>query len=111
MKWRGELALASHARQYSAWYFAARIGGSAAIASRWPRTRDNIPPATQAKSEKATPPHSVGRTSTNNVCSFGSVYMCPGLSSVKLMKPDINRSFRARLAFKRKGSIFVTCFL
>ena len=28
--------------------FAARIGGSAAIASRWPRTRDNIPPATQA---------------------------------------------------------------
>ena len=28
--------------------FVARIGGSAAIASRWPRTRDNIPPATQA---------------------------------------------------------------
>ena len=28
---------------------AARIGGSAAIASRWPRTRDNIPPATQAR--------------------------------------------------------------
>ena len=27
---------------------AARIGGSAAIASRWPSTRDNIPPATQA---------------------------------------------------------------
>ena len=28
--------------------FAARIGGSAAIASRWPRTRDIFPPATQA---------------------------------------------------------------
>ena len=28
--------------------FAARIGGSAAIASSWPRTRANIPPATQA---------------------------------------------------------------
>ena len=30
-------------------HFAARIGGSAAIAARWPRTRDNIPPATQAR--------------------------------------------------------------
>ena len=33
--------------------FAARIGGSAAIASRWSRQRDNIPPAMQAAFLKA----------------------------------------------------------
>ena len=39
--------------------FAARIGGSAAIASRWPRTRDNIPPATQANANIGLPPQAV----------------------------------------------------
>ena len=42
------LALASHASPLASRGLAARIGGSAAIASRWPRTRDNIPPARQA---------------------------------------------------------------
>ena len=41
------------AARFSRLHFAARIGGSTAFASRRPRTRDNIPPATQAsKSSK-----------------------------------------------------------
>ena len=49
--------------------FAARIGGSAAIASSWPRTRYNIPPATQAMFSWLWPHNQENIASSESHCS------------------------------------------